>query len=136
MCVFARGSHMFKFDHDSPGEDAQEGQHIQRVSINNSIIMSFRESSAEDIMDNSSNSLGKGIETSSLASPPPPPPALFLGYTLPPGHPCKTFALPPPPADKKRTGPRRKFCSLLTVLYSCTVAIFNINFHCCSMLTI
>ncbi|CAK9327431.1 unnamed protein product [Citrullus colocynthis] len=88
------------------GEDAQEGQHIQRVSINNSIIMSFRESSAEDIMDNSSNSLGKGIETSSLASPPPPPPALFLGYTLPPGHPCKTFALPPPPADKKRTGPR------------------------------
>ncbi|KAK9001231.1 hypothetical protein V6N11_083019 [Hibiscus sabdariffa] len=38
--------------------------------------------------------------------PPPPPPSYFLGYTLPPGHPCNTFSLPPPPADKKRTGPR------------------------------
>lgn len=37
---------------------------------------------------------------------PPPPPAVFLGYTLPPGHPCNSFTLPPPPADKKRTGPR------------------------------
>ncbi|KAK4589943.1 hypothetical protein RGQ29_020496 [Quercus rubra] len=37
---------------------------------------------------------------------PPPPPAAFLGYTLPPGHPCNSFTLPPPPADKKRTGPR------------------------------
>lgn len=25
---------------------------------------------------------------------------------LPPGHPCQGFTLPPPPADKKRTGPR------------------------------
>ncbi|KAG9448103.1 hypothetical protein H6P81_014231 [Aristolochia fimbriata] len=25
---------------------------------------------------------------------------------LPPGHPCKHFALPPPPADRKRIGPR------------------------------
>lgn len=30
----------------------------------------------------------------------------FTGYTLPPGNPCEHFALPPPPADKKRTGPR------------------------------
>ncbi|KAK9714687.1 hypothetical protein RND81_06G112300 [Saponaria officinalis] len=30
----------------------------------------------------------------------------FTGYTLPPGNPCETFTLPPPPADKKRTGPR------------------------------
>lgn len=40
---------------------------------------------------------------------PPPPPAYFTGYTLPPGNPCETFTLPPPPADKKRTGPRRKY---------------------------
>lgn len=46
--------------------------------------------------------------TFSLALPPPPH-AVFLGYTLPPGHPCNLFTLPPPPADKKRTGPRRKF---------------------------
>ncbi|XP_065877982.1 probable hexosyltransferase MUCI70 isoform X2 [Euphorbia lathyris] len=37
---------------------------------------------------------------------PPPPPKYFTGYTLPPGHPCNSFTLPPPPADKKRTGPR------------------------------
>nr|XP_027186100.1 uncharacterized protein LOC101495908 isoform X2 [Cicer arietinum] len=34
------------------------------------------------------------------------PPNYFLGYNLPPGHPCNSFTLPPPPADKKRTGPR------------------------------
>ncbi|KAK9936376.1 hypothetical protein M0R45_013222 [Rubus argutus] len=44
--------------------------------------------------------------TSLALPPPPPPPPFFLGYTLPPGHPCNTFTLPPPPADKKRTGPR------------------------------
>ncbi|KAK4797900.1 hypothetical protein SAY86_030226 [Trapa natans] len=38
--------------------------------------------------------------------PPPPPPTFFLGYTLPAGHPCNSFTLPPPPADRKRTGPR------------------------------
>ncbi|VFQ78468.1 unnamed protein product [Cuscuta campestris] len=35
-----------------------------------------------------------------------PPPVYFMGYTLPPGNPCEGFTLPPPPADKKRTGPR------------------------------
>jgi hypothetical protein len=48
--------------------------------------------------------------------PPPPPPAFFLGYTLPPGHPCNIFTLPPPPADKKRTGPRRKFLHFILVI--------------------
>ncbi|PKI79493.1 hypothetical protein CRG98_000124 [Punica granatum] len=44
-----------------------------------------------------------------LLLPPPPPPSVFLGYTLPSGHPCNNFTLPPPPADKKRTGPRREY---------------------------
>ncbi|XVF87480.1 hypothetical protein PTKIN_Ptkin18bG0123400 [Pterospermum kingtungense] len=44
----------------------------------------------------------RGAEVGVVPSPPP----YFLGYTLPPGHPCNTFTLPPPPADKKRTGPR------------------------------
>ncbi|XP_077229428.1 tRNA (met) cytidine acetyltransferase, putative (DUF616) isoform X2 [Tasmannia lanceolata] len=34
-----------------------------------------------------------------------PPPVVRAG-ALPPGHPCKSFAVPPPPADKKRIGPR------------------------------
>ncbi|KAL8140503.1 hypothetical protein V2J09_006524 [Rumex salicifolius] len=33
-------------------------------------------------------------------------PVYFTGYALPPGNPCESFTLPPPPADKKRTGPR------------------------------
>ncbi|KAI3710261.1 hypothetical protein L2E82_40039 [Cichorium intybus] len=40
------------------------------------------------------------------ANYPPPPPVYFTGYTLPPGNPCENFKLPPPPADKKKTGPR------------------------------
>ncbi|GMI72824.1 MUCILAGE-RELATED 70 [Hibiscus trionum] len=47
-----------------------------------------------------------GVEETDVRVIPPPPPSYFLGYTLPPGHPCNTFSLPPPPADKKRTGPR------------------------------
>ncbi|KAL3627774.1 putative hexosyltransferase muci70 [Castilleja foliolosa] len=38
--------------------------------------------------------------------PPTAPPVYFTGYNLPPGNPCEHFTLPPPPADKKRTGPR------------------------------
>ncbi|MCL7048946.1 hypothetical protein MKW94_010252 [Papaver nudicaule] len=41
------------------------------------------------------------------SAPPPPPLSLASAVVaLPPGHPCENFALPPPPADKKRTGPR------------------------------
>ncbi|GMJ14679.1 MUCILAGE-RELATED 70 [Hibiscus trionum] len=47
-----------------------------------------------------------GVDGTDVGVMPPPPPSYFLGYTLPPGHPCNTFSLPPPPADKKRTGPR------------------------------
>ncbi|KAL5997652.1 hypothetical protein ACLOJK_008582 [Asimina triloba] len=43
---------------------------------------------------------------SPLLLPPPPPYYPPLMSILPHGHPCETFALPPPPADKKRTGPR------------------------------
>ncbi|KAL4186381.1 hypothetical protein AMTRI_Chr09g33610 [Amborella trichopoda] len=35
-----------------------------------------------------------------------PPPPDFSALQLPPGHPCEDFTFPPPPADKKRTGPR------------------------------
>lgn len=48
----------------------------------------------------------KDTEKSANGASPPPAPANFLGYTLPPGNPCESFTLPPPPVDKKRTGPR------------------------------
>ncbi|XP_059439939.1 probable hexosyltransferase MUCI70 [Corylus avellana] len=81
------------------GEDGQESETVQTIGVNESIP------------------LNNPVERDALSSPnlvgvvqdltlPPPPPAVFLGYTLPPGHPCNVFTLPPPPADRKRTGPR------------------------------
>ncbi|XP_004234118.1 probable hexosyltransferase MUCI70 [Solanum lycopersicum] len=57
------------------------------------------------------NNVGRSVSIVQPPPPPPPPPPLlppvyFKGYTLPPGNPCEGFTLPPPPADKKRTGPR------------------------------
>jgi len=69
------------------------------------------------------NSLINSVETVENRIFPPPPPSHFLGYTLPPGHPCNSFTLPPPPVDKKRTGPRRKFLS--DNLCTCFISFFG-----------
>ena len=54
----------------------------------------------------------------------PRPPPYFRGYTLPPNHPCNRFTLPPPPADKKRTGPRRKISLPLDSLCTQSFELF------------
>ncbi|KAI4296750.1 hypothetical protein L6164_036678 [Bauhinia variegata] len=79
------------------GEDAQEPSSVQNISVNESMSISNSPSLI-------SSSYIMGL-TSNLVLPPPPP-SYFMGYTLPPGHPCNSFTLPPPPADPKRTGPR------------------------------
>ncbi|KAK7331939.1 hypothetical protein VNO80_28684 [Phaseolus coccineus] len=80
------------------GEDSQEGNGVHtNISLNES--MSIVDSPS---VISTPNILG----FSTILVLPPPPPSYFLGYTLPPGHPCNSFTLPPPPADKKRTGPR------------------------------
>ncbi|KAL8103732.1 putative hexosyltransferase MUCI70 isoform X1 [Apium graveolens] len=53
-----------------------------------------------ELNSSTQNDMGKVI------AEPLPTPVYFKGYTLPPGNPCESFMLPPPPADKKRTGPR------------------------------
>ncbi|KAG5234969.1 F3H9.11 protein [Salix suchowensis] len=78
------------------GEVAQEGGHPPTISLNDTLPLSRIENKT---------SFFEGI-FSNISLPTPPPPAYFLGYTLPPGHPCNSFTLPPPPADTKRTGPR------------------------------
>ncbi|KAI9385324.1 hypothetical protein POPTR_011G053000v4 [Populus trichocarpa] len=76
------------------GEDAQEGGRPPTISLSDTSSLSRIENKT---------SFFQGIFSNiSLLHPP----AYFLGYTLPPGHPCNRFTLPPPPADKKRTGPR------------------------------
>lgn len=72
------------------GEDSREGNTVQSIRVNESVSMS--------------DSLSE-VSTEKIALLPSPP-NYFLGYHLPIGHPCNSFTLPPPPADKKRTGPR------------------------------
>lgn len=90
------------------GEDTPESEQIQNIRFNDSIVSSYPESSMISSEQNS---------TRENKSPPlnivsrderrvQPAPSVFLGYTLPSGHPCQNFALPPPPSDRKRTGPR------------------------------
>ncbi|KAK7319687.1 hypothetical protein RJT34_04411 [Clitoria ternatea] len=79
------------------GEDSQEGNTVHRIGVNESVSISNPPS-----VISTTKALGM---TNNLALPPPPP-SYFLGYRLPIGHPCNSFTLPPPPADKKRTGPR------------------------------
>lgn len=79
------------------GEDSQEGNTASTINVNESV-------STSDSTSEISTTNAMGL-TTNLALPPPPP-GYFLGYHLAPGHPCNSFTLPPPPADKKRTGPR------------------------------
>lgn len=86
----------------SLGEDGQERENVQSIGVNESIPLN-------NLMERDALSLPNLVGVVQDLALPPPPPAVFLGYTLPPGHPCNAFTLPPPPADRKRTGPRRKF---------------------------
>ncbi|KAL8460438.1 hypothetical protein ACS0TY_032104 [Phlomoides rotata] len=86
------------------GEDARES-----ISENISIQSGPTLSMEKDISERSSLVFEvRGSTNATPVAPPPPPlpPVYFNGYTLPPGNPCEGFTLPPPPADKKRTGPR------------------------------
>ncbi|KAL5162852.1 hypothetical protein HKD37_07G019867 [Glycine soja] len=80
------------------GEDSQDGNTVTNINVNESVSKS--DSTFENSM---TNAMGLTKRLVLL----PPPTGYFLGYHLPPGHPCNSFTLPPPPADKKRTGPRR-----------------------------
>ncbi|KAF8045964.1 hypothetical protein N665_4168s0002 [Sinapis alba] len=87
------------------GEDGQEVQvppslHFNGTSvINHSTLLPTNDD--QNINIRNISFLGMNVVLS-----PPTPPMHFLGYTLPQGHPCNSFTLPPPPSDRKRTGPR------------------------------
>ncbi|XP_068639185.1 probable hexosyltransferase MUCI70 [Aristolochia californica] len=69
---------------------------------------SFISSAQNDERENNKSSLLLGPQSLSNESKTFPPVVAFPSpvHALPPGHPCKHFALPPPPADRKRIGPR------------------------------
>ncbi|KAK7362840.1 hypothetical protein VNO77_04964 [Canavalia gladiata] len=79
------------------GEDSQEGNSVHNISVNESVPITGSPSEISI-----ANAMGFITNFALL----PPGPNYFLGYRLPQGHPCNSFTLPPPPADKKRTGPR------------------------------
>ncbi|KAF8413873.1 hypothetical protein HHK36_001867 [Tetracentron sinense] len=98
------------------GADRHHARHIQNIGPNDSIVSSYPESltsyGEHDNKNDSNTSLlnvlpsGENEVLSSGENDALLPPAVFMGYALPLGHPCETFAFPPPPADKKRIGPR------------------------------
>ncbi|XP_012848455.1 PREDICTED: uncharacterized protein LOC105968373 [Erythranthe guttata] len=90
-------------------EDARE------TIFHNKNIHSGPISEEKKMSSNLSSQVREVEETANATTPlpplplpltPPPAPVYFTGYTLPRGNPCESFTLPPPPADKKRTGPR------------------------------
>ncbi|KAK9065339.1 hypothetical protein SSX86_016722 [Deinandra increscens subsp. villosa] len=97
------------------GGVTQEVHNVQSLNFKNNSIPKFSPMSVdEDTITAINSSFGNhrikiilnDNQTMTTVQPPLPPPVYFTGYTLPHGHPCETFTMPPPPADKKRTGPR------------------------------
>ncbi|CAM8893644.1 unnamed protein product [Rhodiola kirilowii] len=84
-------------------EDSQEG--LQNYRLNGSMEFGSPPIYIQPVSEkeNISSSINILVSKEIVNATPPP---MFLGYKLPPGHLCETFTLPPPPADKKRTGPR------------------------------
>ncbi|KAF5728682.1 F3H9.11 protein isoform 1 [Tripterygium wilfordii] len=90
------------------GEDSQDGDRINIVLNNGSSFITYLSVSQTNreqtnSVDSKTSIIRKAFENFALS---PPPPQYFIGYTLPQGHLCNNFTVPPPPADKKRTGPR------------------------------
>ncbi|KAJ4975219.1 hypothetical protein NE237_000325 [Protea cynaroides] len=100
----------------SKDEDASEvvdGHHTQRlhnIRTSNCVPSSYPDVSMSygahgNKMDNNS-SLQNNILLSAVGEAQTLPPPVFGLNDIPPAHPCEKFTLPPPPVDRKRTGPR------------------------------
>ncbi|KAL2455315.1 hypothetical protein Fot_45492 [Forsythia ovata] len=87
------------------GEDSQEPI-MSNMSIKSPLISGEKDSLSAAFTSEVNNVVGNAFVDPPPLPPNPPPPVYFTGYTLPPGNPCEGFSLPPPPTDRKRTGPR------------------------------
>ncbi|KAL6562125.1 hypothetical protein OROGR_003132 [Orobanche gracilis] len=85
------------------GEDAR-GNIVQSINIHSGPIS--QEKNISEKFSSEVKEVRSSANATLLPPTPPPPPVFFTGYKLPPGNPCESFTLPPPPADKKRIGPR------------------------------
>ncbi|KAI3498774.1 hypothetical protein L1887_34558 [Cichorium endivia] len=120
LCLVSIAAMLWVF-YVGKGEVSQEVHPIQSLEFKNDSITTFSPTSVDEeklqAIDNSKITFNNNINVTASPPPPssplplpppppPPPPVYFTGYTLPANHPCQTFKMPPPPADKKRTGPR------------------------------
>ncbi|KAH7315082.1 hypothetical protein KP509_21G033000 [Ceratopteris richardii] len=95
---------------------ARDNKKLQDANTGNIESMEFRNQNSQ-ATNMATRLLSEGTISSTQTSPVMNPlsprdysnlPRALLSsdQPLPPGHPCHGFTLPPPPADKKRTGPR------------------------------
>lgn len=75
------------------------------------------------ILESSAEEQAVEVAEKALSGSAPRPPYFFADNPLPFGHPCQEFTLPPPPADKKRTGPRRKWTSTFSLMTSLMLSV-------------
>ncbi|KAK1378742.1 Strawberry notch protein [Heracleum sosnowskyi] len=91
------------------GIDGQEGIQISSLGVTGTSKLGnhsyYSPNNVDQFIHMELNSSVQSDMGKSIAKPPATP-IYFKGYTLPPGNPCESFTLPPPPADKRRTGPR------------------------------
>ncbi|KAL9259605.1 putative hexosyltransferase MUCI70 [Drosera capensis] len=82
------------------GEDVQETDPAPNLSFSNRTTIDSGTPFLSRIEINSSPGYAQQHSVQNTSAP------HFKGYALPPGNPCENFAFPPPPADRKRIGPR------------------------------
>ncbi|GAB2212896.1 hypothetical protein Drorol1_Dr00020898 [Drosera rotundifolia] len=82
------------------GEDVQETDPASSLSLSNRTTIDLGTPFLSRIEINSSPEYAQQHSVQNTSAP------HFKGYVLPPGNPCENFAFPPPPADRKRIGPR------------------------------
>ncbi|KAL9267559.1 putative hexosyltransferase MUCI70 [Drosera capensis] len=82
------------------GEDVQETDPAPNLSLHNRTTIDSGTPFLSRIEINSSPEYAQQHSVQNTSAP------HFKGYVLPQGNPCENFAFPPPPADRKRIGPR------------------------------
>eukprot|EP00268_Persea_americana_P022869 TRINITY_DN22643_c2_g1_i1.p1 TRINITY_DN22643_c2_g1~~TRINITY_DN22643_c2_g1_i1.p1 ORF type:complete len:193 (+),score=25.39 TRINITY_DN22643_c2_g1_i1:368-946(+) len=100
------------YEYAPAGSQSRSSPHFQTVLPANGIIIStyHKPPSVYGKQDNKrENNRSSLVEMVSHANRSPRLPPVVRAAVLSPRHPCGNFAIPPPPADRKRFGPRRKF---------------------------
>ncbi|KAM7255252.1 hypothetical protein ACFE04_020493 [Oxalis oulophora] len=103
ICLISAAVFFWVLLYMGKGGDTQDNENVNfnlNTTINNKGFLAMPQEQSSGF------TYDRSLQTFDNTIIPPPPPSYFLGYTLPQSHHCNSFTLPPPPADRKRTGPR------------------------------